>query len=72
MPKPLSFDQMEQVLAVTDELGIHREHVSIPLGRRDPGGITQTQPGMFEIVVPESADLEQWLPTLRSELQALL
>ena len=72
MPTPIQQSDMEAVFAVTDELGIHRESITVPLGKRDPGGVRTLGGGQLQIVVPESVDAEEWArTTLREELARL-
>jgi hypothetical protein len=62
---------MEAVFSVTDELGIHRESVTVPLGKQDPGKVT-AKDGHVTIVVPESVDTATWVEeVLRPELAKL-
>ena len=71
MPTPIHQSDMEAVFAVTDALGIHRESVTVPLAKRDPGGVRQAG-GMVTITVPESEPAESWAKTaLRAELAKL-
>jgi hypothetical protein len=63
---------MEAVFKLTDELGIHRESITVPLARRDPGGVKDMGRGQLQITVPESADPEVWTQdVLRQELAML-
>src|SRR2546421_12272053 len=71
MPIPIRQSDMEAVFRVTDELGIHREAITVPLARRDPGGVTGGA-GKLTITVPESLSAEEWAETtLREELAKL-
>lgn len=63
---------MEAVFAVTDALGIHRESVTVPLARRDPGGVDDLGRGQLRITVPESGAAAEWAEgPLRTALAAL-
>jgi len=64
--------EIEQVLALTDRLEIHRESVAIPLARRDPGGARRLGNGKIEITVPDSGDFADWLAGLEERLRVLL
>jgi hypothetical protein len=71
MPTPIQQSDMEAVYALTDELGIHRESITVPLGKRDPGGVKRlgTQ---ITITLPESTPTAEWVrTTLKEELAAL-
>jgi hypothetical protein len=72
MPTPIQQADMEEVFSVTDELGIHREAITVPLAKRDPGGVRDLGRGQMEITVPESAEAAEWArTTLREELAKL-
>jgi len=62
---------MELIFQVTDDLGIHREQVSVPLEKGGAGAVRRLPDGSLEIVVPNTMPLERWLPTLRQELARL-
>jgi hypothetical protein len=63
---------MEAVFAVTDELGIHRESVTVPIAKRDPGGVKDLGGGQVQISLPESVSATQWTrDTLPGELAKL-
>jgi len=63
--------EMGDIFDVTDSLGIHREQITVPLTKIDPGGVRKLPTGELEIVVPRTAPLEQWLEKLRAELHRL-
>ena len=72
MAAPIQQSDMEAVFKVTDDLGIHRESITVPLGKRDPGGVKDLGGGQLQISLPESTPAEQWAETtLREELAAL-
>lgn len=71
MPSPIRQSDMDAVFQVTDALGIHRESVTVPMARRDPGAVKDLGRGHVEIIIPES-DPEAWAQTtLREELAKL-
>ena len=77
MDSIITMEDMEAVYGVTDELGIDREALNVELGKEDPGGWGKALSGMskrevFEITLPESTPLEEWLPRLRTGLQELM
>ncbi|MGV3723457.1 MAG: hypothetical protein ACO1SX_21385 [Actinomycetota bacterium] len=72
MPTPINQTDMETVFAVTDELGIHRESVTVPLGKRDPGGVKQMGGGQIQITIPESVATAEWAEGPLRELLAEL
>ena len=63
--------EIEAILAVTDRLGIHREQVAVPLGKRHPGSIRRQANGPLEIVVESEAPFDVWLAGLQTAIQAL-
>ena len=65
-------NEITQIFAVTDRLGIHREAIEIPLSPESPGRVTRTPAGKFQIVVDADVPLVDWLPTLEAELTNLL
>jgi hypothetical protein len=63
---------MEEVFKVTDDLGIHREAVTVPLGKRDSGQVRRLGPDQIQITLPEGLDAAVWCQsTLREELARL-
>ena len=66
----VTFPQIEQILEILDDHGLNRELIEIPLGTKDPGGITDLGKGKVRVVVPGSVPFDEWLPTLRAPLLA--
>jgi hypothetical protein len=72
MPKPISQTDMDAVFAVTDDLGIHRESITVPIAKRDPGEVKDLGSGQLSITVPESVPAEEWAQnTLKDKLAVL-
>lgn len=69
--KVVGMKEIEQVLAVTDRIGVHREAVVIPLKPASPGSVKRLPNGKFEIVVDAEVALDDWLPQLEAQLLAL-
>ena len=67
----IGMEDMGLIFEVTDAMGIDRESISVPLGKEDPGVVRLLSNGEIEIVVPESVPTEEWLATLRVELEKL-
>ncbi len=65
-------NEINQVFAVTDRLGIHREAIEIPLSPEHPGRVTRTAAGKFLIVVDADVPMAEWVRTLEAELTKLL
>jgi len=68
----VTMNEMTKIFEVTDRLGIHREHVVVPLGPRHPGRVRKMPNGKFEIVVEAEGTLADWLPAMEAELVRLL
>ena len=67
----IGMEDMGLIFEVTDAMGIDRESISVPLGKEDPGAVRLLPGGEIEIVVPESVPTEEWVATLRVELEKL-
>lgn len=71
MPVPVCQNDMDTLFELTDELGIHRESITVPLGKRDPGGVKVVS-GHLTISLPETIQVREWCATvLKVELAAL-
>jgi hypothetical protein len=70
MAGPISQSDMEAIFAVTDMMGIHREAVVVPLGRKDPGSVRRLGQEI-QITLPASTSAAAWAETLRAELERL-
>jgi hypothetical protein len=70
MAGPISQSDMEAIFAVTDAMGIHREAVVVPLGRKDPGAVRRLGQ-QIQITLPASISAATWAGTLRGELEKL-
>jgi hypothetical protein len=60
--------EIDAIFAVTDGLGIHREHLVIPLGPASPGRVRRLPSGKLEITVEAARPIEEWV----KELPALI
>ena len=67
----IGMKDMGLIFEVTDAMGIDRESISVPLEKEDPGAVRRLPNGEIEIVVPESVPEEEWVETLRAELEKL-
>ena len=67
----IGMEDMGLIFEVTDAMGIDRESISVPLGKEDPGAVRLLSNGEIEIVVPESVPTEEWVATLKVELEKL-
>jgi hypothetical protein len=70
MPGPISQRDMEAIFAVTDAMGIDREEIVVPLGRKDPGSVRRLG-GQVQITLPASVLAAEWAPILQAELEKL-
>ncbi len=66
----VSFAQINRILALTDQLGISREAVEIPLSPESPGLVRRLANGKLEIIVDADQAFDDWLQTLSAHLQA--
>ena len=71
MSDMVSFEQIGQILELTDRLEINREWVEIPLGTKSPGVVRKLDNGKLEIVVDADMYFEEWMKTLESEIRAV-
>lgn len=67
----IGMEDMGLIFEVTDAMGIDRESISVPLEKEDPGAVRRLPNGEIEIVVPVSVPREEWVETLRAELEKL-
>jgi len=67
----ITMDDMAAIFSVTDEMGIHRESVSVELTKEDPGSITQTVGGIVEITIPESRTALDFAREVRAALETM-
>ena len=72
MTQAVSFQQIMQILALTDEMEISREAVDIPLTPESPGVVRRLPNGKFEIVVDADLPFEEWLQGLEPQIQRLM
>ena len=68
----VSFQQISQILELTDQLDISREAVEIPLSPERPGTVRRLTNGKIEIVVDADLPFDEWLPTVRQTVQSLM
>ena len=77
MDETITMDDMAAVYDVTDALGIDREAINVELAKEDPGSWGTSAGGMmkrevFAITLPLTQPLDEWLPTLKEGLEAML
>lgn len=65
----VSFKQISKILELTDQLGLNREWVEIPLTPEAPGVVRKLPNGKLEIVVDAVQPFEQWLATLEPQIK---
>jgi hypothetical protein len=70
--KALGPKEIEQILAVTDALGISREAVVIPLRTENPGRLRIVGGGKLEIVVDRDVEFGDWLKNLEPRIRELM
>jgi hypothetical protein len=69
MLEAVSFKQISRILELTDQLGLNREWVEIPLTPESPGVVRKLPNGKLEIVVDSVQPFEQWLATLDTQIK---
>jgi hypothetical protein len=67
----IGMDDMMAVYTVTDEFGIDRESISVPLEKGAVVAASKRPDGSVEIVVPAGETLDGWLSVLRDNLLEL-
>jgi hypothetical protein len=55
---------MKELFAVTDELGLDREEIEVPLEMPGAGGVERLPSGKLRITLPDEHDLAPFLETL--------
>ncbi len=68
----VSFQQISQILELTDQLDLSREAVEIPLSPESPGVVHRLPNGKIEIVVDADLPFDEWLPTVTTQVKALM
>jgi hypothetical protein len=69
----VTMKEIDAIFEVTDELGVHRESLVIPLGPLSPGRVRRLPNGKLEITVDADRPIEDWvkeLPALIAAAQA--
>lgn len=64
MLEVVTMKEIEQIFAVTDALGIHREGLVIPLGPTSPGRVRHLPNGKIEITLDADVPVEEWVKQL--------
>jgi len=67
----VTLSEIHRIFEITDRMGIHREALVIPLGRRVPGRVRRMPGGKFEIVV-DGGDFEAWLAGLEAAIRSAM
>ena len=67
----ISMADMSVIFSITDQMGIHRESVTVELTKEDPGSIGSGPAGIIEITIPESGTVQEFSQRLQSELEAM-
>ena len=65
----VSFQQISRILDLTDNMGLNREWVEIPLSPESPGVVRTLPNGKLEIVVDADQPFEQWLENLEQHIR---
>jgi hypothetical protein len=62
-------NEINKIFEVLDALGIHREHVVIPLGTGQ-GRVRRLPSGKLEIIVDATTPIDEWLKGLPELIRA--
>jgi hypothetical protein len=62
---------MGRLFAVTDELGLSREALTVPLAMEGNGRVARTSKGRIEITLPDADDLGPFLAALPERLREI-
>ena len=65
----VGMNEIKRIFEVIDALGIHREHVVIPLGT-GKGRVRRMPSGKLEIIVDAEMPFEEWVAGLPALIQA--
>ncbi|MGH7255746.1 MAG: hypothetical protein ACREI3_08210 [Nitrospirales bacterium] len=65
----VSFQQIGQILELTDQLGLSREWVEIPLSPERPGSVRKLPNGKIEIIVDADTPFDQWIRTIEPQIK---
>ncbi len=68
----VSFQQITQILGLTDQLDISREWVEIPLSPESPGTIKKLENGKLEIVVDADVPFDEWFASLEKHIREVM
>jgi hypothetical protein len=66
----VTLNEIERIFTVLERLGISREAVVIPLRPAVPGSVRRLPNGKFEIIVDAAVPIDEWLPTLETQLKS--
>ncbi len=69
MLEAVTIREINRIFEVTDALGIHREHVVIPLRPRSPGRVRKMPGGRYEIGVDAERPFEEWVGGLADAIR---
>ena len=69
MLEAVTIREINRIFEVTDAMGIHREHVVIPLRPRSPGRVRKMPGGRYEIVVDAERPFEEWVGGLADAIR---
>jgi hypothetical protein len=69
MLEAVGMNEINKIFAVIDAMGVHREHVVIPLGTGQ-GRVRRLPSGKLEIVVDAETPIDEWLKGLPELIRA--
>jgi hypothetical protein len=66
----VGMNEINKIFTVLDAMGIHREHVVIPLGTGQ-GRVRRLPSGKLEIIVDATTPIDEWLQGLPELIRAV-
>ena len=69
MLEAVGMNEINKIFTVIDAMGIHREHVVIPLGT-GKGRVRRMPSGKLEIIVDAETPFDEWLGSLPDLIKA--
>ena len=68
----VSFQQITQILELTDQLEMSREWVEIPLSPESPGTVRKLANGKLEVVVDADIPFDEWFSSLEAKIKDVM
>ena len=66
--KIISMKDMMSLYGITDQFGIDREFIEVPLEKEGDGAINLLDANRLQIIIPSNITVDRWLITLENTL----